>query len=267
MPELPDVEVFKRYLQSTSLHKDIEDVKICTKNLVEGLSSSELIKTLKGDRFESAARHGKYLLAKTVRGKHLVLHFGMTGFLKYFKEEADQPSHTRLLIRFSNGYHLAYDCQRKLGEIGLADSMKTLVKEKSLGPDALDQEFDQTRFNKIFAKTSAAVKSALMNRKYIAGIGNIYSDEILFQARMYPGMTSKRLDGEDLDGVYSQMHQVLYTAIEAGADPRRFPSSFIIPHRRTDMICPRCNGEIRKEKIGGRSAYYCPRCQKDRSPD
>lgn len=263
MPELPDVEIFKQYLTSTSLHKEIRSVEVLTSEVLEGVSDRKLKARLKGAEFMSARRHGKYLFAETAEGKEwLVLHFGMTGFLKYFKGHDKDPPHERFLVSFTNGFHLAYDSQRKLGEIGLVDTPERFIKERQLGPDALDPTLERDRFAEIFRNTRAAIKSALMNQKHIAGIGNIYSDEILFQSGIHPEIRSGELGENELNRLYSQMKYVLESAIEARADPDRFPSTFIIPHRHGDGICPKCKTDIEKRTIGGRTAYYCPHCQK-----
>jgi formamidopyrimidine-DNA glycosylase len=120
MPELPDVEVFKQYLDATSLHQKIGKVKIIAPEMLKGGTVNRLKEALEGDAFESSWRHGKYLFVNLRNGPFLVLHFGMTGFLIYFKNRDKEPPHERLLIAFSNGYYLAYDCQRKFGKVALA---------------------------------------------------------------------------------------------------------------------------------------------------
>lgn len=266
MPELPDVEIFKNYLEATSLHKEIEDVHVRSPEMLAGTSPSGLKKAMKGTSLQSAHRHGKYLFCRMDTGKHLVLHFGMTGFLKYFKNKDEEPSHVRLLLDFSNGYHLAYDCSRKLGKIELIDGIPEFIREKELGPDPLQPDFDFAAFKEAFKGSTGAIKPALMNQRYIAGIGNIYSDEILFQAGIHPKTFTGQLDESSLKKLYSEMEDhVLPEAIKAGARPDRLPSSFIIPHRSKDGECPACGGKIVKETISGRSGYYCPRCQGNQS--
>lgn len=263
MPELPDVEIFKQYLSSTALHKKIRSVDIHSAEMLKGVTAQKLKKTLKGERFISTRRHGKHLFVEMAESKKwLVLHFGMTGFLKYFKNTAREPAHERLLIHFSNGYRLAYDCQRKLGEIALTDAPEVFIQEKELGPDALEPDFNVDRFKETLKKTRAMIKSALMNQKFIAGIGNVYSDEILFQAGIHPETRSSELDEDALTTLYSQTKRVLRTAIDARADPDHLPSTFIIPHRHGHGTCPKCKSDIEKIKVGGRTAYYCPQCQK-----
>lgn len=260
MPELPDVEVFKRYLDSTSLHQEIEEVKASSKQVLKGVSSSTLGKELKGRSFSSTDRYGKYLFAHLDGDEAiLLLHFGMTGFLKYFKDLEKEPPHDRLLISFKNGYHLAYDSQRKLGEIRLIEDQQEFVGKQELGPDAVSISFAD--FLDALSGSRASVKSALMNQKILAGIGNVYSDEILFQAGIHPASKAGNLDEKTLKNLFKAMGKVLDKAVKAGADPERFPKSFIIPHRHGDQKCPRCSGTIESEKISGRTAYFCPKCQ------
>lgn len=146
MPELPDVEVFKQYLDATSLHQEIEDVDVRNRKILEDTSVQELGKGLNGRRLESTYRHGKYLFAQLDDDNWLMLHFGMTGKLKYFKVMEKEPEHDRLLLEFSNGYHLAYDCQRMLGHVALIEDAAAFIEEKELGPDALDDDFDFAAF-------------------------------------------------------------------------------------------------------------------------
>ncbi len=262
MPELPDVEVFKQYMESTSLHQKIARVEVPGPELLEGASPTRLKNMLEGSRFQETRRHGKNLFAGLDNGFWLVLHFGMTGFLAYYKNEESRPSHERLLIRFSNEYNLAYDCRRKLGQIGLTGDPDRFVKDRQLGPDPLDENFDLETFKKAMKGSRAMIKSALMDQRRVAGIGNIYSDEILFQAGIRPDLWTNKLSKEDLDKVYSEMvRNVLPAAIEAGARPDRLPSSFLIPHRRGDGICPKCGRALEKRKISGRTACFCPRGQ------
>jgi len=259
MPELPDVEVFKRYLDATALHKTITEVEVETAQILEGVSISKLQKSLKGRQFQSTHRHGKHLLVALDQDPWLTLHFGMTGFLKYFKDMDKEPEHDRLLISFDNGYHLAYDSQRKLGAVGLTDGVDNFIDEKELGPDALS--LDLEGFRQVIKGTRGALKSFLMNQKHLAGIGNVYSDEILFQSGLHPKGEVNDLAADTVKRLFEAMQDVLHKAIEAQADPARLPDSFIIPHRHKGGSCPRCKGEVEKISVSGRSGYFCPTCQ------
>src|SRR5436853_2668253 len=138
MPELPDVETFRRYLNATSLHQRIIGVDVRSAYVLKGVSGRELARQLKGHRFESSSRHGKHLFVRTDHDLWLRLHFGMTGSLRYFKHEEQAPRHTRVLFVFGNAHRLAFEDQRKFGEIGLIEDVNEFLKQRALGPDALD---------------------------------------------------------------------------------------------------------------------------------
>jgi formamidopyrimidine-DNA glycosylase len=261
MPELPDVEVFRRYLESTALHKRITAVEVHSQRILEGVSGKRLRSTLEGAAMEEAARHGKYLFARLDRGGELVLHFGMTGFLKYYKNRVEQPEHERLRFHLENGYSLAYDNQRLLGRVFLTPVRARFIRDRGLGPDALSVDFE--RFTSILRRGRGAVKSTLMNQKMLAGLGNIYTDEILFQAAIHPKSALDGLGEEDLRAVYEQMRAVLQKSIEIQADPERMPRGYLLPHREPDAPCPRCGGRVRKIYVSGRATYFCPACQEE----
>lgn len=262
MPELPDVEIFRNYFNSTSLHKKISNVEIKEKNMLGEISPRSIQMQLKGQQFDSTLRQGKYLFARTDDEKWLVLHFGMTGFLKYFKNPEESPEHVRLLLDFDNNYHLAYDCQRKLGYIDLINDVQAFIQKKELGVDPYREELDFETFKKIVKEKRSSVKSALMDQSLLAGIGNIYSDEIFFQAKIHPGSKVKKLDDRDLKIIYEKMKDVLQTAIDKEADPDQLPDTYLIPYRNPGDSCPICNGKIQKKTISGRSSYFCTKHQK-----
>ncbi len=262
MPELPDVETFRRYFDATSLHKKIKSVEVNDTAVLKKISGKRFKSSLAGRKFESSSRRGKYIFVLLDNGDYLVLHFGMTGYLKYFKKEDKSPGHERILFNFSNGYKLAYVCQRKLGRVMLAGSVESIAQKKDLGVDALDSDLDADGFREIIGKRKGMIKSTLMNQSVIAGIGNIYSDEILFQAGVDPRKNIQSLSGKKLDKIYSSMRRVLKKTVEKKAEPDSFPRSYIIPRREEGKSCPRCGGTIKKIKVNNRSTYFCPKCQK-----
>jgi formamidopyrimidine-DNA glycosylase len=260
MPELPDVAVFKRYFDATALHQEIEDVDVRDTQVLANVSVPELTSHLTGQAFESTSRHGKYLFAH-LNDEVLVLHFGMTGNPRYYKDPEKEPEYTQFLCAFRNGYHLAYSSSRKLGEIRLINEVDAFVRAKELGPDVLDDDFDFTAFRERLSGRHGMLKTRLMDQQIMAGIGNVYSDEILFQAQIHPETSIDRLDEKTLQTVFEAMKSVLKTAIDCDAEPTQFPDDFIIPQRHEDGECPVCGGSIERIKISGRSAYYCPKCQ------
>ena len=257
MPELPDVEIFREYFQSTALNQEIEKVDITAPQMLEGISAERLEEALKSRTFESAVRHGKYLFAET-QGGWLVLHFGMTGFLRYEKSSEPAPEHARLMVKFANDYRLAFDCARKLGKIGWTKDIPQFVEDQALGVDPLDESFDRDDFRKLLEKRRGSIKGLLMNQKALAGIGNIYSDEILFHAGISPRRSVKDLRQDECDALYDTLEEVLHTAIEWRVGKKGWPGNWLLPRRRPDEDCPRCGGKIEKVRVSGRSAYYCP---------
>ncbi|MCF8111378.1 MAG: hypothetical protein K9J85_07800 [Desulfobacteraceae bacterium] len=261
MPELPDVEVFCRHFIKTSLDQKIDNVD-AEASVLEGVSEKELKTSLQGRGFSSAQRHGKYMFAGTsVSGPRLAIHFGMTGYLQYLEPGNRKPPHTRMLVSFSNGCGLAFDCRRKLGRIRLIQEIREFLLEKDLGPDALDPGLGKKEFQKRLSQSRGYIKSVLMNQSVIAGIGNIYSDEILYQARIHPKHKTGDLSKSELEAVYDAMQRVLSTAIKAGADPGKMPSDFLIPNRDPKASCPVCGQKIEKIPVSGRKGYFCPGCQ------
>ena len=260
MPELPDVETYKRYLDATALHQRIAHVDLVAARLLAGISARQLVRVLVRHRFESTQRHGKHLFVRIDSGHWLMLHFGMTGWLSYYEAKPDRPRYTQLLVDFDNGHHLAYVDPRKLGQIALTDNPRDLVEAHRLGLDALALDFD--RFRELASGCRGAIKPWLMNQQIIAGIGNIYGDEVLFQARIPPQRNIQVLDQRELRRLFDSLRKVLNKAIEAQADPARMPKSFLLPRRHREARCPRCDARVKTIAIGGRTAYYCPQCQR-----
>jgi formamidopyrimidine-DNA glycosylase len=179
----------------------------------------------------------------------------MTGNLKYYEDDDEEPDHTRLRADFSNGYHLAYRNTRKLGQIGLVTDVDEYIDEEGLGPDALASDFDLRAFREVLEDRRGTIKRALMNQSVIAGIGNIYADEILFHAGVHPEAKVNRLDDDTVAEIFHAMKKVLEKAIEARVE--NFPRNFLIPRREEGAECPRCHGEIAKTRVSGRPTYFC----------
>lgn len=259
MPELPDVEVLKRYLDSTALHQQIERVQVNDEIVLPDTTPKKLDNALAGQAFDSTQRHGKHLFVNLDQGDWLELHFGMTGDLKYYKEEQQEPDFTQVLFQFENDYRLAFIMPRKLGEVRLIDSPERFVQEKDLGPDALDLGFEP--FKALLSGRRGMVKSTLMNQEILSGIGNVYSDEILFQAGIHPRAKVNDLSQQQFEKLYAKLCAVLQTAIDHQAQPDSFPDSYLIPRRSEGEKCPGCGGEVKRIEVSGRSGYYCPNCQ------
>lgn len=260
MPELPDVETYKRYLDSTSLNKKIDQVSEINKKILKNTSKKKLKESLIKTKFINTERHGKYLFLLNSKKIWTVVHFGMTGFVKYFKDLEDKPSHTRLLFHFDNGYYLAFDNQRLLGKIELTKNQEEYIRSKNLGIDALHVSFDV--FQDLFQAKRGMIKSALMDQSVIAGIGNIYADEILFQSEIYPKTKVNQLDTDDLKNMYDNMQEIFDIAINTKVNTNDFPDTYIIPNRTKNGVCPKDGEKLKTIKVNGRTTYFCPIHQK-----
>ncbi|MFX1355368.1 MAG: DNA-formamidopyrimidine glycosylase [Promethearchaeota archaeon] len=258
MPELPEVETFKNYLESTSLNKEIKSVKV-RDNRVLNISEKELQRELKNKEFSTTIRHGKYLFVK-INSKFLVLHFGMSGYLEAFNDVNDEPIHSRVLFEFIDGSYLSYISQRMFGRVDLCDSMEDYLNQKKLGPDALNMTYKE--FLGTLKRKSTISKTFLMNQNIIAGIGNIYSDEILFRTKLNPKTKINEIDENKIKDLFSNIKEVLKYGIENEGDLDSYSSKFLIPHRKKDEKCPVCGTTIERYELSGRHGFYCPKCQK-----
>jgi formamidopyrimidine-DNA glycosylase len=265
MPELPDVELFKRHLERHALRKPIRAVQVNDARILGNLPAARFAATLTGNRLEAARRHGKHLLVRLAREGWLTLHFGMTGGLAWFEDLADDPPYDRIRLDFATGGHLAYVNRRMLGRVGLAEDADAFIKAEDLGPDALDPAFDAAAFEAALAGRRRDLKSVLMDQALLAGIGNIYADEILFQARLHPQTPAPTMTPAQRRDLFAKLERVLETAIERGAGAEqsleRLPDGYLLPQRHKDGRCPRCGQAIATLKSAGRTSYYCPHCQ------
>jgi formamidopyrimidine-DNA glycosylase len=261
MPELPDVEAMRQYLQDTSLHQEIAQVRVLAASVVKGSSPRDFSEALRGKSFAATGRHGKNLFVRLDDNRWITMHFGMTGGLAYFPETEEKPPYARVVFSFRNGHALAFADQRKFGKISFIPSPQDFIFSRHLAVDALDQKLDLPLFRKILALKRGTVKSVLMDQHGIAGIGNVYSDEILFQAGINPASPVSSLSGEQIGRLYAETKRVLEAAVLSGADPSRMPDGFLIPVRSLGAECPRSGDRLEMKKIAGRSSVFCPKCQ------
>ena len=262
MPELPDVVGLKRYLDATSLHQEITRTRVHDDRLLEHTTKRQLAQQLAGAELEKSTRHGKYLFARISSGGWLLLHFGMTGDLKYYTKSDPAPEYAVVTLDFANGSHLAYINKRMIGKMGFVGDLEHYLAQQKLGPDALSEKLTAKKFVALLADRSGPIKARLMDQSLLAGIGNIYGDEILFQARLHPETDAAGLTEEEARRIYRTMRRVLRVAAGKGGDIDRLPRGYFLPHREKGLPCPRCQGEVAKITVGGRPTYYCPSCQK-----
>lgn len=258
MPELPDVEVYRKEAEKCK-NSGIESIKVNDARFVKN-SENELNKSFKGKHIKKILRRGKYLFLSAEKGVSVVLHFGMTGDLSYLKANEKEPKYTRCSFAFKNKHILHVMSRRKLGYVEMTGDAEEYIREKDLGPDAL--EMNRKEFVSVLKSKKSMLKTALTDQSAVSGIGNVYADEILYQAKIHPGERTDRISEKEMDKLFDEMNKVLKTAIEKDADVSKMPEGYLLPSREKGKSCPGCSGKLEITKISGRTTFYCPSCQK-----
>ncbi|MFK4002521.1 DNA-formamidopyrimidine glycosylase family protein [Qipengyuania sp. NPDC077563] len=260
MPELPENEAQRLELERECLNRTIEAIELGDDTSYIELPGDNERAKLIGHQFTETRRHGKNIFAGSKTGRWMTVHLGMTGRLVPFNAPEDPPDHTKLLISFEGDRRLAFRCPRKLGHVRVIESPEGYIAQEELGSDALS--IDKDEFLEVFGSTRSAVKSALMKQQKMAGVGNLWSDETLFQAGIHPEARTDELGEEKLVKIFTIMRSVLQAVVKVEADYKQLDEKWLIRHRSEDADCPRCEGTIRKKKVGGRTAYFCEKHQK-----
>lgn len=261
MPELPDVEMFRQYLEDHARGRTIRAVDVRDRLVVP--SGDLLQKRARGRTIESTRRHGKYLLAALSGDGWIVMHFGMTGSLASSEDsgEATETSGATAVFRFEDGTWLAHVEQRRLGRVVWTPDAERFIAEKRRGPDAL--EVTRAQFGRLLDRSRGGAKAFLMNQRIMAGIGNIYADEMLFQAALHPGSNVRAFKAPVRAKLFRSIGNVLRTAIRSKVDAARMPRTWLTPHRRSGALCPRCRrSKLKTLPFAGRTSYFCPAHQR-----
>lgn len=286
MPELPEVETIRRDLQYAVLGKGIRAVKVWTPRMIIS-GEKEFIKSLEGNRFEKIDRRGKLLVFHLAYGdKTLLIHLKMTGQLicqvpgglivgghPSAKIENLPNDYTRAAFYLADGTILYFNDVRTFGYLKLADENETEECLKKFGLEPLTPEFTWSSFKELLAGRKGNLKAFLLNQSKIAGIGNIYADEICFRAKVRPERAIDSLDLSERRRLYNACQAVLKQAVEkrgttfsnfvdASGKKGGFEKHLKV-YNRAGLSCKRCkNGIIRKITAAGRGTHFCPECQK-----
>lgn len=272
MPELPEVHAFKSIV-SECLNKKIILIDILDARVIKKISSLMFKKNLLNCSFSQVERRGKYLVISLSTKKVLVMHFGLTGFVVLTKPD-QEVRFSCVNFSFSNKEILHWADIRKFGRLYLVDDADQIEGIKDLGIDALALTFKEFQ-GLVEQQEQKNVKAFLMDQTIIAGIGNEYSDEILFQAGVDPHHALKDLSSVAIKKIFDQIKNVLKYAINVRQkdiskgeqvrmqDVEGFKSSYLQAHRHTDGKCPNNSTHtLKKATIAGRTSYYCPQDQK-----
>lgn len=264
MPELPEVEQYRRYFERHAVGRTISGVTVLDQGvLAPKTTPASLQAAAKGRKFESVERHGKNLFAALSGNGVIRFHFGMTGDLAFFKDRSKTPRFARVIFDFRGGGHLAFQDARKFGRVEVIGAAGEYLKRRGLGPDPLTPQFDPRQFAGSIAKRRGAIKPMLLNQRVLAGVGNLYADEALFQAGIHPRANVNTLSAVRLTKLLQTLRQVLQktVAIQSSRNPR-YPRMFLLSRREMGARCPRCAGAIQRATVGGRTTYFCRTHQK-----
>src|SRR5262249_33796386 len=256
MPELPDVESFRRFLQRNAARRVIKRVEARDEWILRGVSAGSFRSQVQGKRLTSTSRHGKYLFAALEPNGFIVFHFGMTGYFQSYRDHEPERRYNRVILHLDDGKRIAFNCRRRLGSIRYVQDPENFIVKQNLGPDALQVDFE-TYLTRLQRK-KGAVKCVLMDQSVLSGIGNIYADEILFNARIHPRRPVAAIDDRQIRLLFDATRRVLKTAVDRNADASHFPRTYLISHRRKGGFCPRCWSPLETLSACGRTAYFCP---------
>ncbi|GAB2590743.1 formamidopyrimidine-DNA glycosylase [Streptomyces capparidis] len=258
MPELPDVEGFRRVLASGGAGRRVRRVEVADAGVLRGVTQGGFRRQLTGRRLGEPERHGKWLIAPT-DGPTLLLHFGMTGRLLRPGPDEPRHPHDRVVLALDDGGELRYRDQRKLRGLWLAatgDDAARIMGEQ--GPDAL--AVDRAGLERLLAGRRQAVKAALTDQAVLAGLGNLLGDEILWRAGIHPRRRADRLTPDERRRLGTEMRRVLRESVRAGHVPAR--PTWLTGHRdEPGGHCPRCRGPLHHDRMAGRTTTWCPHCQ------
>ncbi len=260
MPELPDVEAFRRFFERHGSGQRIERVTVPSPDVLRNTTPQGLGRALHRRRFGTPRRHGKWLFARTDDGDGptVVLHFAMTGYLTWKPIGAPSEAHDRVSFVCADG-ELRFNQSRKLGGVWLAREPEELHEITGrLGPDALGVDGDA--FLAALADRRGMIKSALMNQEVLAGLGNLTVDELLWKARVHPQARLAGLDDDVLQRVHQAMEHVIAESVRHGRVPAH--DDWLTGARgEPESACPRCATSLQQATVQSRSTYWCPRCQ------
>jgi formamidopyrimidine-DNA glycosylase len=278
--ELPEVEVVRRDLEKEVVGRRVRDVEVrphrnAMRVIRRHARRKEFADRLAGKKIAKVDRKGKYVLLYLDDGDVLVVHFGMSGqFLRGTKRQS-LPPHTHVVIEFQQGGDLRFVDPRTFGEmfVATADELGKVKELDHIAIDPLEDTFTWQEFSAELARRASKLKPLLMDQKFVSGLGNIYSDEVLFAAGLRHDRMSDSLSSQEVRRLYRAIREVVQDAIryrgttlddEAYVDLFGKPGEFQLElkvYGRKGLACRRCRTPIDSVKVSGRTSYFCPQCQ------
>jgi len=270
MPELPEVETIARLLREGQgpipaiLERRILAVHLLWERTLQTPAPDEFRRRLQGEVFCAVNRRGKFLVLQLTQAVMLV-HLRMSGDLFIEPGSATPAPHHRLYFELDEGLRLAFNDARKFGRVWLTEDAQTVLAD--LGPEPLDDSFTAMQLHQGLQARRRQLKPLLLDQTFLAGLGNIYTDEALHRAKLHPAMLSQNLNTEQATGLWDSIRQVLREGIQRNGASidwvyrgGEFQNHFQV-YQRTGRPCPVCGATIQRMVIGQRGTHFCPSCQ------
>lgn len=273
MPELPEVETIRRTLEPRVRGQVITEALVLHPSVVVTPEIQEFSSLLPGKKVIALDRRGKYLLFSLSEGYTLIWHLGMTGRLLWLEPEHILEPHTHVIIAFKYHGQLRFVDVRRFGRcyLGYTQEVFRQAGLHDLGVEPLSPDFTIEKLAQITHSTRRHLKGLLLDQHYIAGLGNIYSDEALFWAGLHPLRVASSLDKKEIERLHQAICQVLKAGLSHGGTSIRDyvdgtgrkgnHQDYLAVYGKKGQPCPRCGKAIETLKVGGRTSYFCSRCQ------
>jgi formamidopyrimidine-DNA glycosylase len=262
MPELPDVETVVRMLRRTVVGRRIGPVRVLNPSTIRSPSPRRFTQRVRGRTIERVTRRGKYLLIGLDGGLTLIAHLRMTGDFTVVRRADPVHRHTRVVLAL-DGQEVRFVDQRRFGHMDLVPTREIdqFPALRRLGSEPLERAFTLRKFRALLQRRRGTLKGLLLRQDVIAGIGNIYADEILFQARLHPARRIDSLRLAEGKRLYQAIRSVLRRAT-LGLSRYGRPVGVLLESRAQGARCPRCAKALVTSRIAGRTTYYCRFCQR-----
>ena len=292
MPELPEVETIKNDLTNKIIGAKIISVFPLWEAIVKDMPFDAFARQVEGKKITAVDRRAKNLIIKLSDGLNLLVHLKMTGHFLIAEDSAEvskegkwiktknqnlltdkQNQFIRIIFYLDNGEMIAMSDLRKFAYIKLVDDKELAEALAKYGPEPFDKDFTAEKLGEILAKKKTAIKKVLMDQSQIAGVGNIYADEILWASQVHPLSSANKLPKKDVEAIYENTKKILSESLKRrGTSTSDFRDTSGVPgtfgdfrnvYRMTDLPCPVCGGPIKRISLGGRGTHFCPVCQKE----
>lgn len=269
---MPEVETVRRGLIDQVKGKRITDIEIRYQNLITG-DVNEFVETVKNSVIEDIGRRAKFLLIHLDNGYTIISHLRMEGKYKVSSDVNAIDKHSHAIFSLDDGQMLIYNDVRKFGRMQLwpTDRLFENKSLKKLGPEPLSDEFTFENIKPRVIKHRKDIKTVLLDQSVMSGLGNIYVDEVLWQAKIHPETPANHLTDEDIKIIIKHANDEIRLAIQSGGSTVRSyldanghkgnMQDRLQVYGKEGLPCPRCQTTIEKIKVGGRGTHFCPHCQ------